>query len=1064
MTQAHFKLHQAKSALAELQLSATQRAVAEAQIESVGLVYGSPGSGKSTAVQARVAKLVADGVSAEQIWVIAATRESANTLRDEIALGLQMATAGPMAKTISSIAFGILAELALKSRKPQPELISGSEQDRIFAEFLALPEFSNIWPQHIDKNAPSLMGFRTELRDLVSVCLEHSVSPTQLEQLAGQVGRIEWQAASQIYAAYLAKIEASFTEPNKPERFDASMLLSKAHLTLQQDSGRLDIGHILVDDAHELTPGAIQLLKTLVQKSGAKVLLFGDPDSTTLAFRAADPAGMRSLANWLAKESESKVQEFVLQPTHAVRSPKLGSVLARITRQISVAQAGRQRRGVNPPVVALQQDETSVEGMLFAQAQDEVSWIAGRLRELHLENQVSYGQMAVVLRSRSLVEAWAADLAHQSIPVQVVGSTVALRDQFGSHALLDLAKHIIENQSVSTSRAIELLTSAIGGLDSLGLRRLRRALRHDELLSEGTKNSDELLADLFNESGSARTLRGREAAMADRLIQIIASTRQLIEAAHESGTQPSIEDILWSIWSQSGLEKYWSELSRGLSDISLQANQNLDAVVSLFAAANRYAERNPGASPDIFIEQQLSLGIAEDSLSLRVSSSESVALLTPAALIGRRFEVVALPALTEGVWPNLRSRSTLLGARALESHLSNSSSAVSEELPSELPNELRMLHKSVGSASQKLLLSATQTEDSQPSQFLSLMLGEIPSVSVGARSQLTLRATTAQLRLKLAKELEAGRAPEATDAALLLAKLAGAAVPGANPECWYGLKPLSSVEPLVDLSNPEALVKISPSRLESFLKCPLHWFLDSHGGSESTFSASLGTLVHAALENSVAGKAADEGQLWQSVESAWHTLSFESEWIEQGAKRRAKQMIANLAQYLNNFERDGGVVVGRELGFSFNQGRAKVTGKIDRVELYPDGRVMLIDLKTGSKDISAKDAANHAQLGLYQLALESGALREQLSEASSNSEITNGGAKLILVGQDKLVERTQAPLDNQGSMQQVVDNLTAASSGMAGNVFIAQLANHCTNENEFGSCKVHLVQAVSYVG
>lgn len=140
MTQARFRLHQAKSALAELQLSPSQQAVADAQIESVGLVYGSPGSGKSTAIQARVANLVARGLAPNEIWVISATRESANTLRDEIALGLQMATAGPMAKTISSIAFGFIADLALQSGRPQPELVSGSEQDRILAELLGLPD------------------------------------------------------------------------------------------------------------------------------------------------------------------------------------------------------------------------------------------------------------------------------------------------------------------------------------------------------------------------------------------------------------------------------------------------------------------------------------------------------------------------------------------------------------------------------------------------------------------------------------------------------------------------------------------------------------------------------------------------------------------------------------------------------------------------------------------------------------------------------------------------------------------------------------------------------------
>jgi hypothetical protein len=44
--------------------------------------------------------------------------------------------------------------------------------------------------------------------------------------------------------------------------------------------------------------------------------------------------------------------------------------------------------------------------------------------------------------------------------------------------------------------------------------------------------------------------------------------------------------------------------------------------------------------------------------------------------------------------------------------------------------------------------------------------------------------------------------------------------------------------------------------------------------------------------------------------------------------------------------------------------------------------------------------------------------------------------------------------------------ISNATSGMAmtDQVFVAQVGSHCTNENEFGSCKIHLTKAVSYVG
>jgi hypothetical protein len=42
--------------------------------------------------------------------------------------------------------------------------------------------------------------------------------------------------------------------------------------------------------------------------------------------------------------------------------------------------------------------------------------------------------------------------------------------------------------------------------------------------------------------------------------------------------------------------------------------------------------------------------------------------------------------------------------------------------------------------------------------------------------------------------------------------------------------------------------------------------------------------------------------------------------------------------------------------------------------------------------------------------------------------------------------------------------LIETTEGMAQQVFVAQISNHCEAEREHGSCKLHLTKAVSYVG
>lgn len=1030
----------------------------------VTTVYASPGAGKTTLVKRRFLDALNSGLSADQILVIAASREAANTLRDDLALSLQQATPGSLARTLTSFAFAVNRTKAIANGEALPELISGSEQDRILAEIIARQlndaahGVGDLWPKHINAQVMQLNGFRAELRDLITACLEHGVNPEELRQLGERNKKPEWVASSALLGEYLQIVSGEEFQ----SRYDTTMLLREAanwlNALAEWPTAISAIKLILVDDAQELTPAASFFLDALCAR-GTELVLVGDPDASTLGFRAADPRAMSNLAQQIAAVHDVKVEEIFLQPEHAIRTPAISQVLAKVSSQIDTARAGRQRKGLNPQQALVSADKTGLEGHIFNQPQAETAWLARRLRELHLYEGIAWNEMAVIARSRGQLDQLAVDLAHESVPVSVAGSQSALRDEFGSRILLRIADQLLHNRGVDSQMAIELLSSPLCGLDSLGLRRLRRGLRREELLADGTRNSDELLVALFDAQGSVVTIKSQEGKRVDRFLK-----NYFAAAAVATDKSQSIEDLLWHVWNSSGLAKSWQELSRGVGEVALQANRNLDSVVALFAAANRYAERNPGADPRIFIDQQLALGLPEDTLALNDSQNRSLLLLTPSGLIGRRFRVIATPQLVEGVWPNLRPRSSLLGATALDALKSGRTEDANSLQRSELPDELRMLHKAVGAASEKLLVSATDTEDNQISQFVGLMMGQIPEATAFSASALTLRGMAGSLRRKLASaDTHASESP-----ALGLARLANAGVAGAHPDAWYGLLPLSTLEPLADLAN-EAVV-IRPSQLENFVKCPLHWFLNAHGGGDKTFSANLGSLVHKALE---LGTQVSEESLWNLVESKWHTLSFESDWLEQAGERKAKKMIANMVKYLRKFEAEGARVIGREVSFEFKTGQALIRGQVDRLELYPDGRVMIVDLKTGSKSFTAEEAREHAQLGLYQLAFENGSFSGDANdsviwpEGVDSQSAQLAGAKLLLVSGDKPTEREQPSIQQDlESKKNFEAMISSATNGMAmtDQVFVAQVGSHCTNENEYGTCKIHLTKAVSFVG
>jgi RecB family exonuclease len=510
------------------------------------------------------------------------------------------------------------------------------------------------------------------------------------------------------------------------------------------------------------------------------------------------------------------------------------------------------------------------------------------------------------------------------------------------------------------------------------------------------------------------------------------------------------EAVLWNLVSETGVLNRWVVLSRGVSEVAIQAGKNLDSILSLFAAAARFAERNPTTSAIEFIEDQLEREIPEDSLALNNRSGEQVLLLTPSGLIGKRFDTVVIPGLSEGVWPNLKPRSSLLGANVLDALVAGEITQARELKRSELPGELRMLNKAVGACGQRLIMSATEKEEEQLSQFLPLVHGSYPPTESKSSKTYTLRSIVGELRRELASTKDAN----SEQAALGLARLAAAGVPGASPRSWYGLLPVSTTEPLTDLDNEK--LQIRPSQLDNFLTCPLHWFIETHGGSAGSFQASLGSLIHEVLEVS---ESSDLAELEKLKVSRWNSLEFEADWLEQLGKRQAARMLSNLADYLKQFESSGGSVLAKEQNFNFELGNIQVRGQVDRIEQLADGNVVIVDLKTGKLAATAAETLVNPQLALYQMAVLEGGFQEL--ESISPEQLA--GAKLLIVGGAKFQERNQPAMDNQESAR-FKKLLLDSSEGMSRSVFVAQLSSHCESERSYGSCSLHLTPAVSYVG
>ncbi|RXZ67000.1 UvrD-helicase domain-containing protein, partial [Agromyces albus] len=283
-------------------------------------VFGAPGSGKTTLAVELVADRVERlGYAPEEVLVVSATRASATSLRDALAVRLGITTRGPLARTANSIAF----QLVRAYTGAPVTLLTGAEHDQIIGELLEggiRDGFGPEWPDSLGPEVRVLRGFRTELRDLLMRAVEHGVDAHGLAELGARAERPEWRAAAQFLAEY-----ADVKEQLRPSQFDSSELAAYAaaivHRSLDEPAASAALGTLaqlrllVVDDAQEATETTAALLGAFAAR-GVAVVAFGDPDVASNGFRGGRAELLGSLGAVLGGRA---VRRIALDAVHRGR-------------------------------------------------------------------------------------------------------------------------------------------------------------------------------------------------------------------------------------------------------------------------------------------------------------------------------------------------------------------------------------------------------------------------------------------------------------------------------------------------------------------------------------------------------------------------------------------------------------------------------------------------------------------------------------------------------------------------------------------------------------------------
>jgi RecB family exonuclease len=290
--------------------------------------------------------------------------------------------------------------------------------------------------------------------------------------------------------------------------------------------------------------------------------------------------------------------------------------------------------------------------------------------------------------------------------------------------------------------------------------------------------------------------------------------------------------------------------------------------------------------------------------------------------------------------------------------------------------------------------------EEQPSRFLTELLPHDDSSGGDGHDQgpielpagrlpraLTLSALVAELRTAVvdpaASEARKGAAAKE------LARLALAGVPGAHPHDWWGLRELSDDRPLVDEGEP---VKVTPSTMESALRCSLRWLLERHGGGAPPGPAQgVGNLVHAAAMLAE-DAAVDRERLVEYITGRFDAIELAARWLAGAERARAEAMVDKLLRWLATNPRRL-LAIEQEFAVQLADPLRPIDlrGRVDRLEVDESGRLVVVDLKTGkSASVTEAELAEHPQLAAYQAAVEAGAFDEHGDES--------GGAALVQLG------------------------------------------------------------------
>lgn len=917
-------------------LNAQQRKAVE-YLDGPLLVFAGPGTGKTRVTTRKLAYLVKEkGYRPEEVLALTFSQKAAGEMEGRVR-ELIPDTAGLKISTFHSFCLDIVRESSLElGMNSGGEVFTEEFQQAFFLDNMDRLGIGTLRiPSRPTELAKQLQGAITRLK-------QENISVDRLERYLDEDGggdEEERGALMDLAGAYRAYEE--FKRENSlldfgDMQFLTLRLLEKSPTALKRYRDRFR--HIIVDEFQDTD--YIQLRILLALAHDGNITVVGDDDQSIYRFRGAYLTNVHEF-NEFFRSGANAPERVVLDTNYRCT----GNIQKAATGLI-VNNPDREPKDIDTD----RDDGTPVSLRRYDTDRDQATAILSEATRLHMENGVSWGDMAVLVRrrvdARPIVEAF----ERAGIPLEVIGSRRYFREPV-IRAVWSYLR-VLEDPNLNQPSLGHILQRPVHGVAPGDVQELTRYARNRDLTLW------KALGDLDGYTGEKEQLQGVRAEL-DALM----STRR------EGGLPETVRAVLF------GRDLFRVEMARNNAG-------NIRLLNRFMALTHQFMDIYPEAGLEEFmghLRAFADLGLEDEDQG---TGGDRVHLMTIHGAKGMEFPVVFLPTLNADRMPTKYRPHRLSIPDGL------ADGVLPEGTPEELhlQEERRLMYVGMSRAKERLFLSYCERfgdnkNPTQPSRFLAEVLSTGDSVESAEvtgtlegppeASKTAGEAIVREMNTAIAREDWQG----AVDATVALAISRGMDVSGLT------LRPDLDVEEYVKDLNiistvPErehaSEARYSPSKLGAYEECPQRYrfsYVLGIPGEPRTFF-DLGTVVHDVLERVgtliMEGNEVSEAEAVALLDSLWVPSRWDSREKERQDRQDAGEMIRKFL--VRQAERKGRIV-GLETKIEVDLDGRTMVSKVDRIDEV-DGALAVIDYKTGSTVKYRPELKKDFQMGMYKMAVE----------------------------------------------------------------------------------------------